>query len=118
MKIRNYEIFKIHSDYCRVFSNPKRLMILALLSKREMSVGEIAETIGIPLASVSQHLSALRGKHIVDSRKEGQMVYYRPTDSRLMEACLLIRTVLLDGMKKRGEIALEMDADGVVVDDE
>ena len=70
-----------------------------------MSVGEIAECIGIPLASVSQHLGALRSKHVVKARKQGQMVFYQPTDPRLIEACRLIRTILLDGMKERGEIA-------------
>ena len=117
MKIRNFEIFELHSEYCRVFSNPKRLMILALLNKREMSVGEIAECIGVPLATVSQHLSVLRTKHVVEARKEGQTVFYRPTDPRLMDACTLIRTVLLDGMKKRGEIALEINADGIIMDE-
>ncbi len=29
----------------------------------------------------------------------------------------MIRTVLLDGMKARGEIALEIETDGIIVDD-
>ena len=114
MKIRNFEIFKLHSDYCRTLGNPRRLMILALLNQRELSVGEIADGIGVPLATASQHLSLLRSKHIVEARKEGQTVYYRPTDPRLMEACRMIRTVLLDGMKARGEIAQEVDADDLI----
>jgi DNA-binding transcriptional ArsR family regulator len=100
-----------------MLANPKRLMILALLSKKEMSVGEIANSIGIALATVSQHLTALRNKNIVVARKEGQTVYYSVTDPRLMDACILIRSVLLDGMKRRGEIAKEIEVDpvGVVV---
>jgi ArsR family transcriptional regulator len=117
MKIRNYDIFKLHAEYCRTFANPKRLMILALLTRRELSVGEIADSIGVSMATASQHLSLLRSKHIVDSRRDGQTVYYRPTDPRLMEACRMIRTVLLDGMKLRGEIAQEIDPDDLVVDD-
>lgn len=117
MKIRNYEIFKLHAEYCRTLANPKRLMMLALLNRREMSVGQIAEAIGVPLATASQHLSVLRNKHVVEARKEGQTVYYQPADPRLLEACSMIRTVLLDGMKSRGEIALEIEADGILVDD-
>lgn len=101
----------MHADFCRVLSNSKRLMILDCLKKGEMSVGELAESIGAPLSTVSQHLSVLRDKHIVESRKDGQTVYYRPTDLRLMGACDVIRTVLIDGLKKRGEFARKIDID-------
>ncbi len=114
VKIRNFEIFKLHADYCRVLANPKRLMILALLAKRELSVSEIAASIDTPLPTVSQHLSLLRSKNVVETRKDGQNVYYRPSDPRLMDACELIRTVLLDGMKRRGEIATETGAEDLI----
>lgn len=113
MRIRNLEIFELQASFCQTLSNPKRLMIVALLSMKEMSVGELAENIDTALATVSQHLTVLRNKHIVESRKEGQTVYYRLTDTRLMEACILIRTVLLDLMKKRGEIAKEIEIDPI-----
>jgi ArsR family transcriptional regulator len=92
-------------------------MILSCLERREMSVGELAETIGAPLSTISQHLSALRSKHIVASKKVGQTVFYTVTDKRVVEACYLIRTVLIDVMKKRGELALEIDPSEVIVDD-
>jgi ArsR family transcriptional regulator len=117
MKVQNIELFQIHADYCRVLANSKRLMIMACLDKKEMSVGEIAECIGTPLSTVSQHLSVLRNKQLVKSRKEGQSVFYSPTDRRIMDACRIIRMVLIDGMKKRGEIAQEIDPDQVIVDD-
>ena len=116
MKIRNAEVFQLHADFCRILSSPKRLMILSLLSKKEMSVGELAESMDTALATVSQHLMVLRSKQIVKTRKEGQTVYYKITDPRLIDACILIRVILLDGMKKRGEIAREIEVDpmGVV----
>ena len=117
MEIQNREIFQIHAEYCRVLSNSKRLMILACLEKREMSVGELAESIGSPLSTVSQHLSVLKNKHMVASRREAQTIIYRPTDLRVMEACRMIRAVLTDGMKKRGEIAQEFDPSNVIADE-
>lgn len=96
-----------------MLSSPKRLMILSLLSKKEMSVGELAESMDTALATVSQHLMVLRSKQIVRARKEGQTVYYKITDPRLTDACTLIRVILLDGMKKRGEIAKEIEFDPV-----
>jgi len=92
-------------------------MILACLDLKEMSVGEIADCLDTTLSTISQHLSVLRGKHLVESRKEGQTVFYRPTDNRIMGACKIIRTVLIDGMIKRGEIAHEIDPEKVFTDD-
>ena len=117
MKIQNFEIFELHAQFCRVIANPKRLMILALLHHREMSVGELAESIGVPLATISQHLALLRNRNMVESRKEGQTVFYRVADDRLMEACTIIRSVLLDAMKRRGEIAQHLDLDDIVLVD-
>ena len=108
------DIFELHADLCKTLSNPKRLMILALLAKKEMSVGEIAEVIAVPLSNVSQHLSLLKAQSLVQARKNGQSVYYSLSDRRIIQACTLIRSVLLDKMKERGQIAREIDPRYVV----
>jgi ArsR family transcriptional regulator len=117
MKVRNPELFRLHADFCKILANPTRLMVMAILSHGEMSVGELARACETALPAVSQHLKTLKNHHMVVSRKEGQSVFYTATDPRLMEACTLIRTVLLDGMRKRGEIANMIDPAGVTVDD-
>ena len=117
MKVTNHEIFRLHAEYCKVHSNPKRLMIIALLSRRELSVGEIAEATETALPTISQHLRVLRERHIIATRKEGQTVYSRLIDKRLMAACIKIRAVLLDSMKQRGIIAQEIDPLGVSLED-
>jgi len=108
------DIFELHADLCKTLSNPKRLMILALLAKKETSVGEIAEVIAVPLSNVSQHLSLLKAQSLVQARKDGQTVYYSLSDRRIIQACTLIRSVLLDKMKERGQIAREIDPRYVV----
>jgi DNA-binding transcriptional ArsR family regulator len=108
------DVFELHADLCKTLSNPKRLMILALLAKKEMSVGEIAEVIAVPLSNVSQHLSLLKAQSLVQTRKEGQSVFYRLSDRRIIQACTLIRSVLLDKMKERGQVAQEIDPRYVV----
>jgi DNA-binding transcriptional ArsR family regulator len=117
MKVRNLEIFQIHADYCRVLASPKRLAIMACLDRREMSVGELAECLETPLSTISQHLTVMKNKHLVVSRHEGTKVFYQPSDKRIVEACTLFRTVLIDNMKARGELALEIDPTNFIVDD-
>jgi ArsR family transcriptional regulator len=109
MKIKNPEVFQYQAEFCKMLAHPIRLMIMTAVSQGELSVGEIAATVGAPLATVSQHLGALKSKHMVGFRKEGKTVYYKATDPRLLEACVLIRTILLEGMRKRGEIAESVD---------
>jgi DNA-binding transcriptional ArsR family regulator len=114
MKVLNMEIFEIHASYCAVLASSKRLAIMACLDKKEMSVGELAEAIDCPLSTVSRHLTLLKGKHLVDSRKDGTTVYNRPADSRIIEACAQIRSVLFESMKQRGVIAHEIDLENLV----
>ena len=117
MKLQNREIFKLHAEFCKTLAHPTRLMILALLAKKELSVGEISETVGHSMANISQHLRSLKNQHIVKSRKDGQTVYYQLSDVRLVDACQLIREVLLDELKQRGMIARDFKAENVVVED-
>jgi len=112
--MENVDIFELHADLCKTLSNSKRLRILALLAKREMSVGDLAEVIAVPVSNVSQHLALLKAQNLVQTRKEGQTVYCNLADRRIIEACTLIRSVLLDTMKERGQVAQEIDPRYVV----
>jgi DNA-binding transcriptional ArsR family regulator len=55
----------------------KRLMVLCHLIDREMSVGALAESVGLGQSALSQHLARLRDLGIVATRREAQTIYYR-----------------------------------------
>lgn len=109
MQSQNPEAFRLHAEFCKVLANPTRLMIIALLEKGELSVGELAAATDTALATTSQHLRLLREHDVVKTRKEAQSVYYSLVDPRLMDACVIIRTVLMDKMKAAGRVAHELD---------
>jgi ArsR family transcriptional regulator len=108
------DIFELHASLCRTLANATRLKILALLGRKDTCVGEIAESIGVSVSNASQHLAVLKSQHIVSARKRGQTVTYSLVDRRIVQACAQIRSVLLDQMKARGEVAQEADARYVV----
>lgn len=110
MNLGDTEIFELHADFCKTIASSKRLMIVELLAKREMNVTEIAQALNIRHSNVSQHLRVMRSKYIVETRKEGQTVYYRLTNSKLPRVCAEIRTILLDGMAMRGREAEKKEA--------
>ncbi|WP_237154833.1 ArsR/SmtB family transcription factor [Oryzibacter oryziterrae] len=55
----------------------KRLMVLCRLVDREMSVGALADSVGLGQSALSQHLARLRDLGIVATRREAQTIYYR-----------------------------------------
>ena len=60
-----------------ILSNAVRLNVLLRVINREWSVGELAIDLGIGQSALSQHLSKLREKGVVYSRRERQTIYYR-----------------------------------------
>ncbi len=108
MNIQDDEIFELHAEFCKIIASPKRLMIIELLAKKEMSVSEIAEALGVQHSNVSQHLGVMRSHHMVVARKDGQTVYYRLVNNRLPQICAEIRSILLSGMKDRAKMASGM----------
>ena len=78
------------SDYCSIFSNPSRVLILWALLDQELSVSEIAESIHASIQNTSQHLRLMKDRDVVTTRRDGQMVYYRLSHSQNLEMCGLL----------------------------
>lgn len=68
------------ADYCRIFGNSRRVMILWTLGTEEMSVGDIASEVGASIQNTSQHLRLMKDKGILKSRRDGQTIYYHAVD--------------------------------------
>ncbi len=58
-------------------ANAKRLMALCHLLQGEKSVGELAGLIGLAPAALSQHLARMRDLRLVETRRDGQTIFYR-----------------------------------------
>lgn len=65
------------ADVFQALGHPTRIAIVECLIAGEMSVGMLCEAVGIEQTNASQHLAVLRNKHIVESRKEGNQMFYR-----------------------------------------
>jgi DNA-binding transcriptional ArsR family regulator len=68
---------KAAADLLKALSHETRLLILCLLSEREMSVSEIEEVVQLPQSNVSQQLARLRQDKLVVARREGRVIYYQ-----------------------------------------
>jgi ArsR family transcriptional regulator len=92
-------LYKLHANICHTLANPKRLEIIDRLRVGELSVTELVEALEISQANLSQHLSVMRQKGIVTTRREGLKVFYRLSNSKITQACDLMRQVLLENLE-------------------
>jgi ArsR family transcriptional regulator len=94
------QIYTYHAEMCKVFSHPKRLELIDVLRDREMTVNELAERLGLAPANLSQHLAMMRERHILVARKEGNLVYYRIANPKLLQACDMLREMLFEQIRQ------------------
>lgn len=64
------------SDMLKLLGHPHRLMVLCQLKMGEKSVSELSEIVGVAQSPLSQHLARMRYEDVVETRRDGQTVYY------------------------------------------
>ena len=101
----NKKLYEIHADICKTLGNAKRLEILNALGNRELSVSELVDILGISPANVSQHLGVMRQKVILTARRNGNNIFYKVSNRKVIKACSLMREVLLERFKEGHRIA-------------
>src|SRR3989338_8381212 len=99
------ELYKLHAEMCKVFSNPTRLEILNLLRNEGMSVTDLIRKTRLSQANISQHLSIMKSKGIVASDRKGKNIYYKLTNLKIIKAFDIIREILVERLKENGKIA-------------
>ena len=73
------------SHSLKAMAHPLRLKILCILGGAgEVSVQDIVEQVGTSQSNISQHLSILREKGILASRKDANKVFYRVADEKIL----------------------------------
>src|SRR3989344_5280741 len=100
------ELYVIHAEMCKVFSNPTRLEILNLLRDDEMSVSELTTKTRLSQANISQHLSIMKSKGIVASNRKGKNIYYKLTNPKIIKAFDIIKEVLAERLRQNVKIGV------------
>ncbi|SUA63445.1 arsR family transcriptional regulator [Paenibacillus polymyxa] len=77
----------LFTEYARIgkcLSSPKRLEILDILIQGPKSVEVLSKMTSMSVANVSQHLQTLYQAKLVQSKKQGNFVYYELSDSSVL----------------------------------
>lgn len=99
------KIYELQADVCKIFANAKRLEIINMLKEREMSAAELLEQTGLSKANLSQHMAVLKSKGVINTKRDGVNVFYAISDAKIIQACTLMREVLLEQLQEKGKMA-------------
>ena len=70
--------YETRAKVLKALAHPARLKLVDELSQRhEVCVCDLTEAVGSDMSTVSRHLAQLKNAAIVESEKQGQMVFYR-----------------------------------------
>lgn len=100
------DIYGLQASILKTIASPRRLEIIHLLGETgPMEVRRLAEYFGMPQPAISQHLAAMRSAGLVEAIRAGREVRYQLADPEIVEACGLMRQVLIRRIARLGDIA-------------
>lgn len=97
-------LYKLQADVCKIFANDKRLEIINLLKHGEMSNSDLMKETRLSKANISQHMHILKSKGVITTRKEGQHLFYSIANPKIIQACTLMREVLIEQHMARQQV--------------
>ncbi|MCP4675314.1 MAG: winged helix-turn-helix transcriptional regulator [Deltaproteobacteria bacterium] len=77
---------KSSAELFKLLSVDTRIDIVEALKKKSLSVGDIAETVGVTQSAASQHLRVLKDAELVTAERQGLFIYYS-LDREALEGC-------------------------------
>ena len=84
---------RFKAEFFKALAHPTRIRILELLKAGEKSVSELQAELAAEGSTASQQLAILRMKNLVDTRKSGNLIYYRLRDPRISELLEVARQI-------------------------
>jgi ArsR family transcriptional regulator len=79
------------AEVLKTVAHPLRLRIVELLESGEKSVNELKDLLGVTQPLTSQHLSQMRMRGVLGSRREGTLVFYSIANPDVVKVIHCIR---------------------------
>jgi DNA-binding transcriptional ArsR family regulator len=89
-------------------AHPTRIAIVEALGECELPAGKLIAKLKLEQANASQHLSVLRARQVVVSRKEGNQVYYSLRDPVLKQVLSLLREYFFSQLSESATLLKEI----------
>jgi ArsR family transcriptional regulator len=79
------------AEVLKTVAHPARLRIVELLEHRERTVTEIKDLLGLTQPLTSQHLTQMRTRGVLRTRRDGAQVYYSIANPDVVKVIHCIR---------------------------
>jgi len=100
---------KFKAEVFQALAHPTRIHVIETLAEGELSVGAMLERVKVEPSNLSQHLSILRLKNLVATRKDGNQVLYSLRDPMLVEVLDTMRKYFQRHFEEAIELLKNMD---------
>lgn len=87
-------------DVFKALADPTRRRILRLLSKNELTAGQIAQEFHISGPSMSHHFNVLKNAELIRGRRDGQQIIYSLNTTVMQDAMTLMMDVFAKDSEK------------------
>lgn len=86
------EILYRLANLFKIFGDPTRIRILHILTRQEMCVQDIADTLSMTQSAISHQLRILKQSALVKFRRDGKTIYYSLADDH-------VATIMAQGLE-------------------
>lgn len=100
---------RLKAEIFHALAHPTRIAIVEALRNGETPAGNLIGQLHLEQANASQHLSVLRAKQVVVSRKVGNQVFYSLRDPVLIEILDTLRRYLSSQLADTRNMLEEID---------
>ena len=98
------EIILLHERICSALGDSTRILILYLLSQKDLFVNELSDELNVPQSTVSRHLKILRDRNLVSTNRQGTAILYSLADKRIIRSLDLMREILAEQIHSEAAI--------------
>ena len=107
----------LKAEFFKALAHPLRVRALEKMTDpahagQNVSVGELAELLGVEIAQVSQQLAVLRRANVVTTRRDGNTIYYSVRDPRVTELLDVARQILLANLQDSQTLLVSLEEEG------
>jgi DNA-binding transcriptional ArsR family regulator len=82
------------AETLKALAHETRLRVICAIGDKERSVLDMAECLAVGQSCLSQHLAKMRNLGILDIRRDGNMVYYRVKNQKVLTLVMAIKANL------------------------
>lgn len=65
------------SEFFKILSDPNRLKLIEATKENALCVCDIGHLLGVTKSAISHQMKLLKSFNLIESKKEGKMVYYK-----------------------------------------